>query len=404
MGGTVSWTRGEGPLAPFAGGFWQELLGQGRTPGAARHHLVLMGQLDRWLAGEGMGAGELTLAEAGRFLDFRRSRGLRRVPSLATLAPLFEYLRGRHVLPAEQPAVPDGRDELLARYRRHLVGDRGLASATVGRYERFARRFLALRASRTGGETGAEGLTSGEIGGYLLEAGSRLGTVDSVKREAADLRALLRFFFLDGVTGIDLGAAMPPVAGWRGARLPASLGRPEVELLLGACDRTARGWRRDRAILALLGRLGLRCGEVAGLRLADVNWRAGEIVVRGKRRQDRLPLPAEVGEALAAYLTGGRPECRCRQVFVTVNAPFRALAPCSVTAVVYRACDRAGLARAGGHRLRHALATEMLRQGGNLTEIAQVLRHSDLATTSGYAKVDRAALRAVAAAWPGDGR
>ncbi len=403
MGGTVSWTRGEGPLISLAGGFWQELLGQGRTPGAARHHLVLMGQLNRWLAGEGLGAGELTPAVAGQFLDFRRSGGLRPV-SLASLAPPFDYLRGEHVLPLEQPAVPDGRDELLARYRCHLAGDRGLAPATIGRYERFARRFLAGRASRAGGGTGAEGLTAGEVGGYLLGAGSRLGTVDSVKREAGDLRALLRFLFLDGVIEVDLGAAMPPVAVWRGARLPAVMGRPEVELLLGACDLTARGWRRDRAILALLGRLGLRCGEVAGLQLADVDWRAGEIVVRAKRRQDRLPLPAEVGEALAAYLAGSRPACRCRQVFVTVNAPHRALEPCSVTAVVYRACDRAGLARVGGHRRRHALATEMLRQGGNLTEIAQVLRHSDLATTAVYAKVDRAALRAVAATWPEEGR
>jgi len=404
MGGTVSWTQGEGPLVRFAGGFWQELLGQGRTPGAARHHLVLMGQLNRWLAGEGLEAGQLTSAVAGRFLDSRRSAGLRQVPSLATLAPLFGYLRGQRVLPLEQPAVPGSGDELLARYRRHLAGDRGLAATTVGRYERFARRFLAGRASRTGGETGAEDLTAGEVCGYLLGAASRLGTVDSVKREAADLRALLRFLFLDGMAEVDLGAAMPPVAGWRGSRLPAAPGKPEVELLLGACDRTARGWRRDRAILALLGRLGLRCGEVAGLQLADVDWRAGEIVVRAKRRQDRLPLPAEVGEALADYLTAGRPACRCRHVFVTVNAPFRALEPCSVTAVVYRACDRAGLARAGGHRLRHALATEMLRRGGDLTEIAQVLRQSDLGTTSGYAKVDRAALRTVARAWPGTAR
>jgi integrase len=154
--------------------------------------------------------------------------------------------------------------------------------------------------------------------------------------------------------------------------------------------------------LTLLARLGLRCGEVAALQLTDIDWRAGEIVVGGKRRhQDRLPLPAEAGEALVGYLTGGRPACRCRRVFVTVYAPFRPLVPCSVTAVVYRACDRAGLRRAGGHRLRHALATEMLRQGAALAEIAQVLRHSDLAATAGYAKVDRAALRMVTAPWPG---
>ena len=146
---------------------------------------------------------------------------------------------------------------------RHLAGDRGLAVTTIGRYERFAWRFLAGRAPRTGGETGAEGLAAAEVGGYLLEAASRLGTVDSVKREAADLRALLRFLYLDGVTGTDLVSAMPPVAGWRGTRLPADDGPAGGELLLDACDRIAAAWRRDLAILALLARLGLRCGEVA---------------------------------------------------------------------------------------------------------------------------------------------
>jgi integrase len=157
--------------------------------------------------------------------------------------------------------------------------------------------------------------------------------------------------------------------------------------------------------LVLLARLGLRSGEVAALRLGDVDWRAGEITVRGKaRRTDRLPLLAEVGEALVAYLADGRPRSQCPQLILTLYAPPRPIHPSSITHVVYRACRRAGLARAGGHRLRHALATEMLRRGGDLTEIAQVLRQSDLGTTSGYAKIDRAALRMVTRPWPGVAR
>jgi integrase/recombinase XerD len=405
MGGTISWTQGDGPLVPFVDGFRRELAGLGHPPGVVRLHVMLMGQLDSWLSAAGLGAGDLSLAVARQFLADRRARGLRRVPTLAGLAPLLGYLRREGVLPPEPPVAVTGTDELLARYRGYLAGDRGLAPATVERYDRFARRFLAGRASRAGTGTGAEGLASGEINSYLLDAASRLTTVDSVKREAADLRSLLRFLYLARVVEADLGAAMPPTAGWRGTRLPSALSRAEVEALVGSCDRSSPGGRRDRAILALLARLGLRCGEVAALHLADIDWRAGEIVVCGKRRRrDRLPLPAEAGEALVAYLAGGRPACRCRQVFVTVNAPHRALLPCSVTAVVYRACDRAGLGRAGGHRLRHALATEMLRHGGGLVEIAQVLRHSDLAATAGYAKVDRAALRMVASPWPGAGR
>ena len=405
MGGTVSWTQGDGPLVLFVDGFRRELARLGHPPGVVRLHVGLMGQVDSWLSAAGLGAGDLSLAVARQFLADRRARGLRRVPTLAGLAPLLGYLRGEGVLPPEPPVAVTGTDVLLARYRGYLAGDRGLAPTTVGRYERFARRFLAGRASRAGGETGAEGLVSGEVNNYLLGAASRLTTVDSVKREAADLRSLLRFLYLTGVVETDLGAAMPPAAGWRGTQLPSALGRAEVEALLGSCDRTTPGGRRDRAVLALLARLGLRCGEVAALQFADIDWRAGDIVVCGKRRRrDRLPLPAEVGEALVAYLAGGRPACGCRQVFVTVNAPHRALLASSVTAMVYRACDRAGLGRAGGHRLRHALATEMLRQGGSLIEIAQVLRHSDLAATAGYAKVDRDALRMVASPWPGAGR
>lgn len=402
--GTIWWARGGGPLAPFAEGFWRELLRLGHPPGGAKHHLALMGRLNRWMLSEGLVAGELTPAAAGQFLEFLRAGGQRRVPTLVALAPLLAYLRDQRVLPPEQPSVPTPRGELLAGYRRHLIEDRGLTPSTVLRYERFARRFLAGRAARTGGQTGAEGLCSAEVSAWMVEVSSRL-VVESAKREAADLRALLRFLYLDGVVGTDLGGAMPPVAVWRGARLPETMSAAEVDAVVGSCDRSTVPGRRDRAILVLLARLGLRSGEVAALRLEDVDWRAGEIAVRGKaRRRDRLPLPAEVGEALAAYLANGRPRSQCRQLILTLYAPPRPIHPSSITNVVYRACRRAGLARAGGHRLRHALATEMLRRGGDLTEIAQVLRQSDLGTTSGYAKVDRAALRTVARAWPGVAR
>jgi site-specific recombinase XerD len=399
--GMVLWTRGDGPLVPFADGFWRELLRQGHPAGGAKHHLVLMGQLDRWLSGEGLAAGDLTPVVAGQFLASRRARGQRRVPTLASLAPLFDYLRNQHVLPSGQPKVATRQDELLARYRRYLLNDRGLTPGTVLRYERFARRFLGWRAARTSGETGAEGLTSAEVSAWMLQVSSRL-TVESAKREAADLRALLRFLYLDGIVATDLGGAMPPVATWRGTRLPQTMSAADVEAVVDSCDRSTVSGRRDRAILVLLARLGLRSGEVAALRLGDVDWRAGEITVRGKaRRTDRLPLLAEVGEALAAYLAGGRPRSECPQLILTLYAPPRPIHPSSITNVVYRACRRAGLARVGGHRLRHALASEMLRRGGDLTEIAQVLRQSDLGTTSGYAKIDRAALRTVTRPWPG---
>jgi len=398
--GTISWTRGDGPLAPFAYGFKQELMGFGYSPSQVKHYGVLMGQLNRWLCHEGFVVSDLTRGKAEEFLASLQTGGQRRASTLATLDRLLDHLREQQAIPLEPPNVPTTRDELVARYRHHLVRDRGLMPTTVVRYERFAKRFLAGRASRIGVEIGVENLGSAEVNDYLLQASSRL-VVESAKREAADLRALLRFLYLDGTLKTDLGSAMPPMASWRGTQLPTTMKSTDVDALLASCDRTTTSGRRDYAILILLARLGLRSGEVAAIQLGDLDWRGGEILVRGKaRRQDRLPLPVEVGEALASYLSNDRPACEWPQLILTLYAPPRPLRPQSIANVVYSACRRAGLDRVGGHRLRHALATEMLAQGASLIEIAQVLRHSDIATTAGYAKIDRVALRSVAHVWP----
>ena len=398
---TVCWASDEGPLAAYAAGYRCELERRGFSPRSVRDRMEVAGQLDRWLAAEGLSAADLAAAGVGRFFAALRAAGQRRVPAMPTLAPLFAYLRGLQVLPPEQAAATPA-EELLASYRRYLAQERGVAPLTALRYERMARRFLLGRVSRAGAQTGAEDLYGAEVIAYLVGCCSRLRTTGSAKREAADLRSLLRFLYLKGITATDLGTAMPPVAGWRDTRLPAAMAAPYVTALLDSCDRSRPSGLRDLAILTLLARLGLRSGEVAALLLGDIDWRAGEVVVRGKARcQDRMPLTVEAGQAIAGYLTDGRPRSRCPNVILTLYAPYRGIHPSSITRVVYRACQRAGLPPAGGHRLRHALASEMLRQGSDLVEISQVLRHRDLATTSVYAKVDRAALRTVARPWPG---
>jgi integrase len=176
-----------------------------------------------------------------------------------------------------------------------------------------------------------------------------------------------------------------------------------VAALLGSCDRGSVTGRRDLAVLTLLARLGLRAGEVAGLTLDDFDWRAGEVVVKGKgRRSERLPVPVDVGETVTGYLDGGRPRVECRSVFLRVCAPIVGISAVGVSSIVARACERAGVPVAGAHRLRHSAATSMLRAGASLGEIGQVLRHrSGPVTTSIYAKVDRVALRTVAQPWPG---
>jgi site-specific recombinase XerD len=395
------WIQGDGPLVPFADAFRVELEEAGHPTGSVKHYLLLMGGLNRWLRAEGIGVESLSPSVAQAFLDSKRDAGVRRVQTLTSLRPLFSCLERVGVVPPEAPIEPTALESLLADYRRHLFGDRGLTTTTVRRYENFARRFLTERARRTGTESGVEGLTSIEVNAFMLDASARL-VVDSAKREAADLRALLRYFYLSGVLDVDLGSAMPPVATWRGTALVPRMSAADVERLLASCDRSSTTGRRDFAVLVLLARLGLRAGEVAALELDDLDWRIGELVVRGKaRRRDRLPLPVEVGEALVDYLEHGRPSSASRRMILTLYAPFRPICPSSITNIVYRACRAAGMPKVGGHRLRHALATEMLRQGGDLLEIAQVLRQSDLGTTAGYAKVDRVALRGVAQPWPG---
>jgi site-specific recombinase XerD len=281
-----------------------------------------------------------------------------------------------------------------------LAWERGLAAATVLRYESTARRFLQQQAM-AGGVLKPAGLTGADVNAFLLRECGRV-SAGSAKGRVAELRAVLRFLYLQGLTPLRLGTAVPPVGGWRLAGLPPVMTAADVQLLLDSCDRGTDVGVRDFAIMTLVARLGLRSIEVARLELRDVDWRAGELVVRGKaRRQDRLPLPADVGEALAAYLTRGRAPAGARRLFLTCRAPRRPIRADLVGDVVERACLRAGLPRVGPHRLRHALAAELLRRGAGLVAISQVLRHQDLATTALYAKVDLTTLRQVAQPWPG---
>jgi site-specific recombinase XerD len=254
---------------------------------------------------------------------------------------------------------------------------------------------------RENSEAGLAGMTGAHVTTFLLDECSRV-SVGSAKGRVAELRSLLRFLYVAGIIPTSLAGSVPPVAGWQHTGIPRSMTTENVERLLGSCDRTGPLGMRDFAILILVARLGLRSIEISRLELDDLDWRAGEFVVRGKaRRLDRLPLPAEVGQALADYLANARPDSDHRKVFVTARGPHRAIPPDLVSDVVRRACRRAGLAPVGAHRLRHALATGMLAAGVDMTAISQVLRHSDIATTAIYAKVDIASLQHVAAPWPG---
>jgi integrase/recombinase XerD len=397
----VSWVQRGGPLAEFAEGYREELACRGFTANSVVTHVVLMGQLSRWMTGAGVAVGDLSPARIEEFFDSRRAGGQRRVPTARVLDRLLAHLRAAGVVgpPLAGPVTPLG--DLLECYERHLVEDRGLAASTVAGYVAVARRFLSQRAPAAGDETGVAGLCGGVVTAFLLRECERLA-VGSAKNRVTGLRSVLRFLRLEGLVAADLAAAVPPVAGWRDTGLPSVPAGLDVSAVVASCDRSQPAGLRDHAILLLLARLGLRSCEVARLELGDLDWRAGLLRVRGKGGGEAsLPLPADVGEAIAAYLRDGRPRAEFRAVFLTLLAPVRPIRPCSVSGAVARGCERTGQRPVGPHRLRHALAADMLRRGAALPQIGQVLRHRDLASTAVYAKVDLAALRSVARCWPG---
>lgn len=290
-----------------------------------------------------------------------------------------------------------GSAGLLAEFGTWLDRERGLSPVSVRCYSKQARFFVAA----AGGPDAVSALDAGKVTAFMV-GHCRDRNSWSAKAMVTSLRAFLRFAHATGRTAVPLAGAVPAVASWRLAALPRGLSAAEIEMLLAGCDRETATGLRDYAVLSLLARLGLRGAEAAGLQLDDIDWRAGEVAVTGKgSRTERLPLPAAAGEALAAWLTGGRQRCESRALFVTVRRPYRQLTPEAVRAVMGRACDRAGLERRGAHRFRHALATEMLRAGASLPEVGQVLRHRSQLSTSVYAKVDQNALRPLARPWPG---
>lgn len=283
-------------------------------------------------------------------------------------------------------------------FRRYLAVERGLVPDTVDTYARAATTFLSWLHEHS--HVDLSGLTAQQVVEFVTDVcpGHSSGWA---KLLLTGVRSFLRFAHVTGLIPVSLVGAVPTSAGWSGASLPRGLAPGDVKLLLASCDRRRPKGRRDYAILLLLVRLGLRAGEVADLSLDDVDWRAGEIVVHGKGDHDeRLPLPSDVGEAAAGYLQRGRPQSPQRALFLRVHAPIGALRSSGVAQVVRDSCRRADLAVVGPHWLRHTAATEMLRAGATLPEVAQVLRHHSAATTAIYAKVDHLALRELAMPWP----
>lgn len=352
-----------GPLEPHVVGFVEELARLGYSRSSAEQHICFIAHLDRWLAAAGLGLAELDGPVIERYLAGRRAAGYAEYRSAKAMQPLLDYLAPLGVLPVAG-VVPLGPvEDLLDRYRGYLLGERGLTEGTVRGYVDVVRPFVASRLD--GDALDLAGITAADVTGFVLAACPGCST-GWAKLIVCGLRSLLRWLHLTGALSGALADAVPSVAGWRLSGLPRGLEPGQLRRLLASCDRRTATGRRDYAVMLLLARMGLRAGEVAALGLDDLDWRRGEIAILGKgNRAERLPLPADVGAAIAAYLRRGRPTVTAegRSVFVRVHAPHRALTTSGVTMIVFDAAQRAGLPRMHAHRLRHTAATAMLRAG-----------------------------------------
>jgi len=386
----------KGPLAPWAPGMAERLTLLGYTPRLVERHLHLAGGLSKFLHRRGLAAADLSPDLIEQFIAAVRAKNRSWRPTARSLSWLVDYMRevGVAITPAA-PRERSGQEVLIERYRDYLTVERGLEPVTIANYVRVVTRFLEAQTGRELDE-----LSAADVSGFMTSQCRQVST-RAAERLATGLRSFLGFALVEGLISVPLAGAVPSVARWSGAGLPRGLTSKQVAALLASCDRRRALGRRDYAILVVLVRLGLRAAEVSALRLDDIDWRAGEIVVRGKgRTEERLPLPPDVGAAIAAYLRRGRPRRPEREVFLRACAPLRGLTPDGVGEVVRAASERAGLGSFGSHRLRHTAGTQMLQAGASLPEVAQVLRHRTVGTTAIYAKVDHLALRGLAAPWP----
>ena len=391
-----------GPSGPYMDGFAASLKRDRYRAATAVRYLRAAAHLGYFLQGRG---GTLANIDLSAFFQHLRtcrcprSKGGRRNHHTSFGAKRYrDYLVQIGVCRCSvMPEIRCAEPALVVDFRRWLQKHRGAAEPTVRQYSRGATELLlALGDDPT--RWNAKGVRA-----HFLERTARCG-VGTAEKLVTSLRAFLRYLSVHGRCRADLDKAVPAFTSWRLAALPKYLTAEQVDRLIAACDGRSPERRRDRAIIMLLARLGLRAGDVARLRIADIEWETGTLRVSGKGRyQVRLPLPQDVGDAIIDYIECRPRVCDSDHLFVRNIAPFRSFAHGDgVSSVVKRAMKRAGVVTPakGAHVLRHTAATEMLRHGVPLDRIALVLRHRGVDTTAYYAKADVNSLKQIAQPWP----
>jgi integrase/recombinase XerD len=397
----------EGPFAAYLGAFADSLSLQGYSARHLRREVMLAALFSQWLKQSAVASCDLRPEHSSRFLRYRYQRRRANPDDLHALSHFIEFLRSKRVIPAAKILIRQltPAERCARAYERHLRENRALAEATIRNYVPFIEAFLKDRFSD--GQVKLSQLTARDVVRSVQCQAPRLH-VKRAKLMTTALRSFCQYARFRGEVQLDLAAAVPIVANWSMTSIPRAIAPAQIRQLVTSIDRHTAMGRRDYAVILLLARLGLRSGEVVSLELDDIDWTAGRLSVRGKRGQrSEMPIPTDVGQAIAAYLRHGRPHSTSRRVFLRIKAPiFGFRGSCGIGSIVRHRLQRAGIEAPthGTHQFRHGLATEMLRQGASLAEIGAVLGHRHPDTTRIYSKVDLKALHTLAQSWPGDAR
>ncbi len=382
-------------LVAYLASYAREVRAMGFTASSTRAQLWRLRRLSKWLEERKIPASALTEHVITKYLAARGRPGRRGEGEAAAARRCLAHLRQLGVAPPAEPAFDDSPvGRIQRRYEEYLQVERALDPKTLLKYGPFVRKFLASRFGD--GPARVADLRARDVSTFVLRCASSMGSSQARDMTVA-LRSFFRFLFQTGQVETDIAASVPKVAAWRFATIPKYISPSNVQRLLDKSPRDTKSGRRNYAILLLLARLGLRAGDVAALELDDIDWRAGELRVRGKTTsRDRFPLSREIGAALASYIRHARPACSTRRVFIRAIAPRRAISASRVGTVVRDALDRAGVQSVtrGAHLLRHSLATRLLGAGATLGQIGTLLRRTE--TTEIYAKVDFPGLRSIA--------
>lgn len=392
-----------GPLVPHLDAFAAVLSGQGYSRSTTKVKIRAISKLSQWLQKRHLVIEDLNESCINKFIRYRKKRNLLRSGDQLALKQFITFLREEGILSAFVPEIKASDIQRIENsFAQYLQQERGLSQATVDNYLPTIRRFLTERFRKR--KILFEKLRTQDISKFVLRYAHTMSPGRAQTMVNA-LRSFFRFLQQRGEIAIDLAAAVPAVAKWQFSEIPKFLQPEQVKHILESCDRSTSTGKRNYAILLLMSQLGLRAGEIVHMELDDILWETGELIVKGKSsRDEKLPLPHDVGQAIATYLRDIRPRCSSRRLFIRMVAPLRGFSSSvTVCTIVRDSLARAGINTGfkGAHLFRHTLATNMLRGGANITEIGEILRHQHPNATEIYTKVDFASLRTIAQPWPG---